>query len=147
MWIGWLRGFYPTGARPLVGLGWKVLFLDRQGLHGSCVLGDLAATQAGALLEGFSSDRWGLRTVLVGDFLQEEELRALVKDKLPCFRRFYCRLRWTARHAWQDGEGTGRIRRGPWLRKVSRMIAIHNASGRNGSAKCAPSCRAPAFDS
>ena len=58
---------------------------------GSCVLGDLAAAQAGALLEGLSSDRQGLRTACKNAgisrtqgrrFLQEEELRALVKDKL-----------------------------------------------------------------
>ena len=58
---------------------------------GSCVLGDLAAAQAGALLEGLSSDRQGLWTACEnagisrkqgGRSLQQEELRALVKDKL-----------------------------------------------------------------
>ena len=58
---------------------------------GSCVLGDLAAAQAGALLEGLSSDRQGLWTACKnagisrkqgGISLQQEELRALVKDKL-----------------------------------------------------------------
>ena len=58
---------------------------------GSCVLGDLAAAQAGALLEGLSSDRQGLWTACKnagisrkqgGRSLQQEELRALAKDKL-----------------------------------------------------------------
>ncbi|CAJ1377850.1 unnamed protein product [Effrenium voratum] len=58
---------------------------------GSCVLGDLAAAQAGALLEGLSSDRQGLWTACEnagisrkqgGRSLQQEELRALEKDKL-----------------------------------------------------------------
>ena len=58
---------------------------------GSCVLGDLATAQAGALLEGLSSDRQGLWTACKnvgisrtqgGRFLQEEKLRALMKDKL-----------------------------------------------------------------
>ena len=51
---------------------------------GSCVLGDLAAAQAGALLEGLSLDRQGLRTACKnagisrkqgGRSLQQEELR------------------------------------------------------------------------
>ena len=58
---------------------------------GSCVLGDLAAAQEGALLEGLSSDRQGLWTACKnagisrkqgGRSLQQEELRALAKDKL-----------------------------------------------------------------
>ena len=58
---------------------------------GSCVWGDLAAAQAGALLEGLSSDRQGLWTACKnagisrkqgGRSLQQEELRALAKDKL-----------------------------------------------------------------
>ena len=58
---------------------------------GSCVLGDLAAAQAGALLEGLSSDRQGLWTACKnagtsrkqgGRSLQQEKLRALAKDKL-----------------------------------------------------------------
>ena len=55
---------------------------------GSCVLGDLAAAQAGASLEGLSSDRQGLWTACKnagisrkqgGRSLQQEELRALAK--------------------------------------------------------------------
>ena len=96
---------------------------------GSCVLGDLAAAQAGALLEGLSSDRQGLWTACKnagisrkqgGRSLQQEELRALAKDKLlavlpavsfqalldifwttPCLARWGGNWKSTERSSWR----------------------------------------------
>ena len=70
--------------------------------------------QAGALLEGLSSDRQGLWTSRKqgGKSLQQEELWAPGQVSRRAAGGFISGSS-GLRRAWQDWEGTGRVRRGP----------------------------------
>ena len=84
--------------------------------------------QAGALLEGLSSDRQGLWTSRKqgGKSLQQEELWAPGQVSRRAAGGFISGSS-GLRRAWQDWEGTGRVRRGPCGGAAARVTELLRA--------------------